>query len=141
MTDERLAFMVPNDSSDGRGPSFSLTLEQLSALRSIQDVHIAAIAPGAIRGNHYHLIRGELITVVHEGLVSVHWDTGPDTRTACRSFAGPGSFAFAPPLGWSHAVRNDGDVTAWIFVASDRPYNRADTSEVARDAYRRVVTD
>jgi dTDP-4-dehydrorhamnose 3,5-epimerase-like enzyme len=136
-----IEFMNLGSSADHRGDSYSVTPTELASLESVQDVHIAEIRPGHIRGNHYHLSHGELITVIHQGAVSVHWDTGEDTQRKSRTFTGAGAFSFAPPLGWAHAVRNDGDGSVWIFVASDKPYNESDVDEVARDSIRRAVAE
>jgi oxalate decarboxylase/phosphoglucose isomerase-like protein (cupin superfamily) len=134
-----MEFMFLSDSTDQRGQSVSITSNELGVLSEIRDVHIAAIKPGSIRGNHYHLSRRELITVVYDGECSVHWDTGDGTQRRFRRFFGAGAISFAPPTGWSHAVRNDGASIIWIFVASDKPYDRSATDEVARDSIRRVV--
>lgn len=111
------------ESSDQRGLSFSLLVDHLRTIGRVEDVHIAAIGPGHVRGNHYHLERGELIAVVYQGPWSLHWDTGPDTARRQRDFTGRGAVAIAPPVTWSHAIRNDGDTDLWIFVVSDRPYD------------------
>ncbi|MGW6446398.1 polysaccharide biosynthesis C-terminal domain-containing protein [Lentzea sp. NPDC055074] len=121
-------------SADDRGLSFSLPREQLGLIGAIQDVHIAEVRPGAVRGNHFHAHRDELIAVVHAGRWSVHWDTGEGTEVHSRSFDGSGAVAVVPPRGWAHAVRNDGDETMWIYVASDAAYDQGDP-----DATRRVV--
>lgn len=139
MIPSELEFTFLNDSTDPRGQSVSLTSDELAVLSEVHDVHIAAIKPGSIRGNHYHMSRHELITVVYDGECSVHWDTGDGSQRRSRSFVGAGAISFAPPIGWSHAVRNDGASVIWIVVASDKPYNRSATDEVARDAIRREV--
>jgi len=123
------------ESSDQRGVSFSLLVDHLRAIGRVEDVHIATIGPGHVRGNHYHLERGELIAVVYGGPWSLHWDTGPGTVRRRRDFTGRGAVAVAPPVNWSHAVRNDGEVDLWIFVASDRPYDGSG------DTVSRKVTD
>ena len=105
----------------------------------IKDVHIAEIKPGQIRGNHYHSKRGEYITVVYTGDWSLHWDTGEGTAVSHKRFDGSGAVLITPPLNWSHAVRNDGDGSLWIFVASDQAYDRDEKDEYKRDAIRRVV--
>jgi hypothetical protein len=66
MIPSELEFTFLNDSTDPRGQSVSLTPDELAVLSEVHDVHIAAIKPGSIRGNHYHLFRHELITVVYD---------------------------------------------------------------------------
>jgi dTDP-4-dehydrorhamnose 3,5-epimerase-like enzyme len=137
---DQLKFMPLTESTDARGLSFSITPTELRALPNINDVHIAAIAPGTIRGNHYHLAKIELITVVYKDEWSFHWDTGPESSIQCKKFLGEGAVSVSVPQGWSHAVRNDGSLDMWIFVASDKFYNREGKNPEFRDAYPRVVT-
>jgi dTDP-4-dehydrorhamnose 3,5-epimerase-like enzyme len=140
MSDEMVVIPL-DESTDSRGLSFSILEDEIARIGAVRDVHIAAIRPGCTRGNHYHARRGELIAVVFRDAWSLHWDTGEETETYHRSFSGRGGVLIVPPLGWSHAVRNDGGVDMWIFAASDRPYDRHDSDEIRRDAIRRVVTD
>ncbi|MET9226390.1 cupin domain-containing protein [Lentzea sp. NPDC003310] len=136
---DRMQIVELDCSTDDRGFSFSVLRDQLGLIGPIQDVHIAEIRPGAVRGNHFHAHRGELIAVVATGRWSVHWDTGEGTEVHSRSFDGNGAVAVVPPRGWSHAVKNDGDESMWIYAASDATYDRHDPDPVARDAVRRVV--
>jgi oxalate decarboxylase/phosphoglucose isomerase-like protein (cupin superfamily) len=139
--DHDIVVTVLDDSSDERGWSFSLLEQQLSLIGKIKDMHLATIRPGSVRGNHYHAHRGELITVIFQDAWSLHWDTGEGTRPRHRGFEGSGAVSFAPPLNWSHAVRNDGRTDLMLVASSDAPYDRHATDDVRRDAIRRVVTD
>lgn len=127
------------ESTDQRGLSFSVPEETLGRLAEIRDVHIAAIGPGHIRGNHYHARKAELITVVYQDIWSLHWDTGPGTAVTKRHFPGRGAVSISVPLYWSHAVKNDGHKDLWIFVAADRSADRSSLDPVARDALPREV--
>lgn len=133
---DQMQIVELDDSTDDRGFSFSILAESLALIGAIRDVHIAEIRPGAVRGNHYHAHRGEILAVVFTDKWSVHWDTGEGTEVHRRSFDGRGAVALVPPRGWSHAVRNDGSDSMWIYAASDVAYN---PDPVARDAVRRVV--
>jgi dTDP-4-dehydrorhamnose 3,5-epimerase-like enzyme len=121
--------------ADKRGSSFSLSAEQLATIGSVQDVHIAEVNPGSIRGNHFHVARGELIAVVYNDSWSVHWDIGEGQPTHVADFVGAGAVIIAPPFGWSHAIRNDGRVSLWLFIASNQKYHSG-----SADAATRVVT-
>src|ERR1700729_751163 len=101
------------DSSDERGVSFSLPAETMAEL-TVRDVHLAAIHPGYVRGNHYHAEKTELITVVYSDNWSLHWDTGPGTSINSRDFSGCGAVSILFPLLWSHAVKNDGAQDIWL---------------------------
>jgi hypothetical protein len=128
-----------DDSTDVRGLSFSILGDHLSEIGPARDIHIGEIRPGCIRGNHYHVSRGELIGVIYSDQWSLHWDTGPDTIVNSKHFSGTGAVAVVPPRNWSHAVRNDGVNSVWIVAVSDKPYDRHETDPVRRDAIARTV--
>lgn len=127
------------DSTDERGLSFSLSPDTLSHLKTIEDVHLAAIKPGHVRGNHYHVKKSELITVVYQDAWSLHWDSGPGTAVMRRSFSGTGAVSIIVPRYWSHAIRNDGGKDVWLFNASDMAFDRTLPDPADRDAPRREV--
>jgi dTDP-4-dehydrorhamnose 3,5-epimerase-like enzyme len=119
-----IVFTPLPDSSDERGASFSLCGEVLDTVPKVRDVHIASVRPGAIRGNHYHSVKTEVITVVYADAWSFYWDTGDGTEVERRQFSGSGAVAITVPLAWSHAVKNEGPSDLWLFNASDVAPNR-----------------
>jgi UDP-2-acetamido-2,6-beta-L-arabino-hexul-4-ose reductase len=114
-----LVFTPLPGSSDGRGMSFSLLSDVLASMDKVLDVHIASVLPGVVRGNHYHLVKIELITVVHRDAWAFYWDTGEGTEVRSRQFDGTGAVAITVPHTWSHAVKNEGASELWLFNASD----------------------
>lgn len=135
----KISFEYLPDSTDARGLSFSMLSRHLSRIGLVADLHIAQVRPGSIRGNHYHLERQEMIAVVYQDDWSFYWDVGPGTDKEKRSFKGSGGVVVVPPKGWSHAVVNHGAKDLWVVASSDRPFDRAATDPVARDAYPRTV--
>lgn len=122
--------------SDERGASFSLLTDVIDLMPRIRDVHIASIRPGAVRGNHYHSVKTEVITVVYTDAWSFYWDTGEGTGVQRRRFAGSGAVAVSTPREWAHAVRNEGASDLWMFNASDVAYREGPG---ASDSHPRVV--
>jgi dTDP-4-dehydrorhamnose 3,5-epimerase-like enzyme len=106
-----------------RGLSVSVLGEYLRAMGPVEDVHIAAIRPGAVRGNHFHTRKQEIIAIAYQGPWSLHWDCGAGTERRRQEFRGAGGVVVRPPLGWSHAIRNDGDADLWIVALSDRAFD------------------
>lgn len=126
------------ESSDQRGSSYSLTAEVIDDL-TIRDVHIAAVHPGHVRGNHYHTKKTELITVVYADAWSLHWDTGPGTTVSSKNFGGSGAVTVSFPFNWSHAVRNDGSTDLWLFNVTDMSFDRSLTGASQDAPPRKVV--
>jgi len=126
------------DLTDERGVSFSVPAQILYDL-AVRDVHIAAVRPGHVRGNHYHEKKAELITVIYADDWSFHWDTGPDTAVSSQEFAGSGAFSIQVPLLWSHAVKNDGIKDLWLFNMTDMSFDPTQPGATLDAVTRKVV--
>ena len=48
---------------DDRGSYFRIPLELLSSIPAIKDIHFAEMAPGTVRGNHYHESHCEVLFI------------------------------------------------------------------------------
>jgi len=105
----------------------------------MRDVHIAAIRPGHVRGNHYHAIKTELITVIYRDDWSLHWDTGPGTSVSSRIFKGHGAVGIRIPLLWSHAVKNDGKSDLWLFNVTDMSFDQSNPAARQDAPPRKIV--
>ena len=46
-----------------RGASFSFPQEIFDFLGNVDEVHMAEIVPGAVRGNHYHRSKKEVLVI------------------------------------------------------------------------------
>ncbi|HWY23206.1 MAG TPA: hypothetical protein VNX26_18410 [Candidatus Acidoferrum sp.] len=112
---------------DTRGLSFTLPLTALEFLKRVADLHLASTAPGAIRGNHYHLRRREAIVVLPGPAWSLHWDEGEGLPAQHRSFPGSGAVLVLVSPNSSHAVRNDGEGPLWLVACSSEPYDPAES--------------
>ena len=110
---------------DARGFSFSPPAAALDFLGRIADMHLASTGPGAVRGNHYHLRKREVIVVLPGTAWSLHWDEGEGTPAQHRSFPGSSAVLVQVSPGASHAVRNHGPATLWLVACSSEPYDPA----------------
>ncbi len=73
-------------------------------LASQQNMHVVVSAPGAVRGNHYHLQGTEIIAVTGPSLVRMKEnDQIRDVKIHEKEI-----YAFTFPPGVSHAIRNTG---------------------------------
>lgn len=122
--------------NDRRGWSFALDANSYVALPTTQHIHFASIRPLAVRGNHYHAVRNEIIVVFPGAPWELYWDTGASTAVNKRIFEGSKGVAVIVPLGWSHAIRNPGEVDICIASISDRLYTAEDP-----DTFRRSVAE
>jgi oxalate decarboxylase/phosphoglucose isomerase-like protein (cupin superfamily) len=115
------------NSGDARGFSFTVPPEALDFLGRIADIHLASTAPGAVRGNHYHLRRREAIVMLPGTAWSLHWDEGEGMAPQHRRFDGAGAVLVLVSPGSSHAVRNDGTTPLWLVACSSEAYEPTET--------------
>jgi len=101
--------------TDSRGSSFTIDVP----FASVGECHAATIRPAAIRGNHFHTRRRELLIVMYTDRWTLLWDEGEGTPVQSRAFEGAGAVLIeADPLS-AHAVRNDGATDLQIFSLGD----------------------
>jgi oxalate decarboxylase/phosphoglucose isomerase-like protein (cupin superfamily) len=112
---------------DTRGYSFTTPPEALEFVGQVRDMHLASTAPGAVRGNHYHLRRREAILILPGTAWSLHWDQGEGLVAQHRSFDGTSAVLVLVSPGNSHAVRNDGSTPLWLVACSSEPYDPTET--------------
>jgi oxalate decarboxylase/phosphoglucose isomerase-like protein (cupin superfamily) len=115
------------NTGDARGFSFTAPPVALSFLGRVADMHLASTAPGAVRGNHYHLRKREAIVILPGTAWSLHWDEGEKTAEQHRQFDGSGAILVLVSPGGSHAVRNDGTTPLWLVACSSEPYDPTET--------------
>lgn len=108
---------------DVRGLSFSLPREALDFVGRVADLYVASTAPGAARGNHYHLRKRQALLVLPGTLWSFHWDEGEGTTTQHRNLDGSHATLILISPGDSQAVRNEGASPLWLVACSSEPYD------------------
>ena len=115
------------NTGDTRGLSFTAPPDALDFLGRVADVHLASTAPGAVRGNHYHLRKREAIILLPGTAWSLHWDEGEGMPAQHRSFQGSSAVLVLVSPGRSHAVRNNGAAPLWLIACSSEPYDPTET--------------
>ncbi len=115
------------NTGDTRGFSFTTPSQALDFVGRIADMHLASTAPGAVRGNHYHLRRREAIVILPGTPWSLHWDEGEDTPAEHRCFNGSRAVLVLVSPGSSHAVRNDGTTPLWLVACSSESHDPKET--------------
>jgi dTDP-4-dehydrorhamnose 3,5-epimerase-like enzyme len=132
--DQKLLIVEIADSGDARGNSYSAPDDLFFEPFPVASMHVATIEPGALRGNHFHAQRRELLVIIATDHWSLHWDVGEGTPVERRQFDGPGAVLVAVPTGMAHAIRNDGAVALRMVGLTDGAYDPSNP-----DAYRRAV--
>jgi dTDP-4-dehydrorhamnose 3,5-epimerase-like enzyme len=108
---------------DVRGLSFTLPLDALEGLGRVADLHLASTGPGAVRGNHFHVSKREIILVLPGAAWSLHWDEGEGLPAQHRNFGGENAVLVQVSPGCSHAVRNEDAEVLWLLTCSSETYD------------------
>jgi len=117
---------------DSRGACFTIQEDSLKFLKMVKDVHVAQILPGAMRGNHYHKKRRELIFVQYDDTWILGWSQGNSIRN--KTYKGKGFLVLEVLPNSSHAIRNCGKKPLNIIGFSDQKF-----SQKRPDSYEKTV--
>lgn len=93
-------------------------------------VSYATSKPGAIRGNHYHKRKKEIICVI-EGEAMMRMRNGGDNEIKEYSVSGKKLQAFEMPLGWTHNVENTGKEELKLLIWASEIFNPEDPDTYA----------
>lgn len=115
--EEPLSVERLEDRGDGRGGAFYLPADALEWLGPVGEVHLVEARPGAVRGNHLHRRRREVIVVRATGPWELAWRP-PGGDTARRTFREAGAWLLAVEPETPHAIRNLGEVDLVILSCS-----------------------
>jgi dTDP-4-dehydrorhamnose 3,5-epimerase-like enzyme len=111
------------DQGDYRGAAYFPGQSWADFLGGACHMHIVAIRPGCVRGNHYHAVQKEVLVVLFEDQWLLRWDNGPDSPASERHFSGAGmAMLEIDPLA-AHAVHNCGQKDLKLVSLCDRVYD------------------
>jgi len=117
---------------DCRGNSFSIPSAWRDFLVMPMDLHITTIRPSAVRGNHFHSKRREVLIVIHSSCWCLYWDTGSGTKQQAREFSGSGAVLLQITQDCSHALLNSGMEDLLVVGMTNRPFDENDPDSTTR---------
>ncbi|MEN3334495.1 MAG: UDP-2-acetamido-2,6-beta-L-arabino-hexul-4-ose reductase [Blastocatellia bacterium] len=122
----RVIIETLNLHSDARGP----VVEPLDAagLAAQKNIHVAISQPGCVRGNHYHQLGTEIITVIGPALA--RFREGEEISDV--PIAANEAVRFTIPPGVSHAIKNTG-AQPCVMVAFNTILHDRNAPDVFRD--------
>lgn len=115
------------DRGDGRGAAFFFDPATIEWLGHVAELHVVAIAPGKVRGNHLHRERREIVFVHYEGEVQVAWRAAGTAEAGTLQFEGNGGFVARIEPGTLHAFKNSGAGFVEVVSLSNGHFDPAET--------------
>ncbi|MCP4708518.1 MAG: hypothetical protein GY869_07840 [Planctomycetes bacterium] len=119
--EEGISVMPLEDKGDQRGESFALPNELFEFLGSVEEVHLAEIKVGAVRGNHGHNLKKEVLVVWYEDQCRFGWKKHSEFKIT--EFNGKGALLIAIEPKVLHALKNTGDKKVQIIAFSNMKHD------------------
>lgn len=117
---------------DTRGFSATCNCHEFQFPARLKEVHCTTLAPGAVRGNHYHLVRTEIIFVWRRDSCRIAWDEGDGTAIQVSDYVGSGQLVIEVEPHFSHAIGNTGSQEMVVMALSDFLYSPNDPDAFPR---------
>ncbi len=124
---DTLAIAHIDNSSDIRGDSFHFPRAVFDYLGAIKELHYATVDPGAVRGNHYHIDRKEMLFVYFSSAWKLAWRTLASDTIETRDFSGQGAVIIHIDANVVHAIKNTGKQTLHLVSCSNARAEASDT--------------
>lgn len=115
---------------DPRGLAFTVSPQTLADLGGVADMHLTTVRPGAVRGNHLHARKREVLVVLHRDEWELHWEDSAKVRQR-RVFGGGGGVTLTVQPSIPHAIRNTGTEDLIVAGLSPVPFDPAEPDNVA----------
>jgi dTDP-4-dehydrorhamnose 3,5-epimerase-like enzyme len=94
--------------SDQRGVSFSLPAANLNFMKKIKNIHFATILPGAVRGNHYHELKKEMMIVIYSDAWIFSYQEEKAEQPMFKHFEGESGIVIEIDPKVAHGIKNTG---------------------------------
>ncbi len=132
MRERHVKIVRLRNGGDERGYSYEISKEAFDDIGKIEDVHIASIESGRIRGNHYHVDKKEVIIILYSDSFIVAWESSDGRVGEKKEVSGRGCVRVEINKNVSHAIHNIGKSPIYILVFSADRYDPNDSGTVVK---------
>ena len=108
---------------DRRGVMHRVHTSSIDFLEQFREMHAGTIEPGAVRGNHLHTGRRELLILIYSDAFQFAWQDEGEEEIQTESFTGNGAVAVEIPPGGIHAIKNTGKRSVTLIACSDGEFD------------------
>jgi len=91
----------------------------------IKNIHAVSMAPGTVRGNHFHLRQKERIVIIGGPCLFAAQNPGSGERFETTFDPDPGDLIMIEP-GVAHAIKNISGSPAYLLCGSELPFDPRD---------------
>lgn len=108
-----------NNQGDDRGRAYMIPKKSLDFVDPITEMHYVTMVPGAIRGNHFHENRRELVVLNYESDWELSWQASNKDEIKSEQFTGQGTIVIEIQSKVIHAFKNTGTGLLHLFCYSN----------------------
>ena len=121
---------------DSRGNAFIIPQKSIEFVKPITEMHYVTMIPGAVRGNHFHNNRRELVILNYESDWELSWQASEKDEIKSEHFSGQGTVVIEIQSKVIHAFKNTGAAHLHLFCYSNHQGEPNDP-----DTTRKVILD
>ena len=109
--------------ADQRGRSIAVPDQAFEFLSGVAETHMAELLSGAVRGNHWHDNRNEVMVVRADNKWQLAWAADKDSPVQTKCFEAGQFVAILIPRLTCHAIKNVGAKPIWVSAIADGKYD------------------
>jgi hypothetical protein len=129
-----LEFQYIKYQGDERGDSWSIPQEAVDFVGSVDEIHVATILPGAIRGNHFHADKREATVLAFSDSCRLAWKPLNAAETTQKDFEGKDAIVFKALPNVIHAIKNTGGRPVTLVSFSNKRHDAGNP-----DTFRQII--
>jgi dTDP-4-dehydrorhamnose 3,5-epimerase-like enzyme len=118
-----IEFIDLENRGDARGLMFNVEKADCSFIGEAQNIHFGTVQPGAIRGNHVHFSKRELLLISYSDDWTFLWSEKGAVTPEVRMFQGCGAVLIKIPPEVPHTIQNTGTAVLQFIALSDKEFS------------------
>lgn len=118
---------------DVRGLMFNVEKADCGFVGEVQNIHFGTLEPGAVRGNHVHFTKKELLLISYSDSWTFLWSDEGDGAPKEKVFPGSGAVLIKIPPEVPHTIHNTGTAVLQLIALSDKEFSKAEPDTVKRE--------
>ncbi len=119
--------------SDERGDAYFLQSKAKELLGDVAEMHFVTLQKDAVRGNHFHKEKKEIMFVIYDGKWTFAWEISG--KIMSKSFEGKSSLLILIPENIVHAIRNDDENLLQVLSIANKPYTPKNPDTFVRQIF------
>lgn len=119
-----IEFIELEDRGDARGLMFNVEKADCGFVGEVLNIHFGTVEPGAVRGNHVHFEKKELLIISYSDNWTFLWSEQEGSAPKEKVFPGSGAVLIKIPPKVPHSIQNTGGTILQLIALSDKDFSK-----------------